>query len=217
MTRNHTTPEEHQQLKRLGITQSCFSKRINLLNWSREKALSTPPRKKHITLTETEKQISESVGTTIGTIRHRVNNGMPRDVAIRTPPHHNDEWQKVKDIAEKNGVSPATFRSRRQRNWSILKAVQTPVRDRSTRWIGDTRITPKMEERMEQLDISISTLRSRLHMMTVEEALSYPKLNVQQSLRLKSELKQNNSKDRRITYMKVVQDFINEYKDLYEE
>jgi hypothetical protein len=135
----YITPEEIEIAAQHGISATTFYNRVRQLGWPKEKAMTTPPRKRTF---HSAKWINtaEKNGICYGTYKYRVNQlGWSPERAATQPLQDRKTQAKMAyeasrkyppEIVEKlkqNGINYNTFRTRIYRGWDMLKAATTPT------------------------------------------------------------------------------------------
>ncbi|MDF2790832.1 MAG: hypothetical protein K0S80_3933 [Neobacillus sp.] len=133
----YITPEEYAKAETNGVDSFNLERRIHLLGWSKEKAMT----KQLKTKTDREKwtKIAESNGIKHQTFMSRVNiYGMSEEESATKPLQDrklhasiNAEIirkfpKKYVDLADKNGIPYHTFRARVMRGWEFDEAATKP-------------------------------------------------------------------------------------------
>ncbi|WP_274362718.1 hypothetical protein [Paenibacillus thermotolerans] len=134
----YITPEEFEQAAKNGISQVIFYNRVRQLGWSKDKAMTTPPRKRASHNNRWVK-IAERNGICYRTYTYRVNRlGWEPERAATQPLQDRKALAKVmheatrkypehyKRLAEANGIKERTFHRRLSSGWDIERAATQP-------------------------------------------------------------------------------------------
>ncbi|WP_199615510.1 hypothetical protein [Paenibacillus alkalitolerans] len=138
----YITPEEFAQAAENGISEVTFYNRIRQLGWSKEKAMTTPPRKRTFHNSKWVK-IAEKNGICISTYKYRINQlGWEPERAATQPlqdriaqAHYAHECGRkypaeIVARARENGICYDTFRHRvSDYGWDMEKAATVPPMD----------------------------------------------------------------------------------------
>lgn len=130
----YITPEEFTLAEKNGISQVTFYNRIRQLGWTKEKAMTTPPRKRSFHSNKWV-QIAEKNGICISTYKYRINHLGWEPERAATNPLQNRKAQakaayeasrKYPDhllrLAEANGIKERTFHRRMKAGWDPEEA-----------------------------------------------------------------------------------------------
>lgn len=133
----YITPNEYKKAESLGIDAFNLERRVRLLGWTKEKAISTPLRK--VTNRKHWAQIAESNGINYNTFMSRINiYGMSEEEAATKPLQNRKKQAAINteiirkfpkeyvQLAEQNGITYHTFRARVLKGWSLNDAATRP-------------------------------------------------------------------------------------------
>lgn len=134
----YITPEEYLMAKQNGISAATLEVRIRTLAWKKEKAINTPPHKKH-RIADWIK-IAEQNGICYRTLIYRANRlGWDMERAATQPLQDREAQAKlaheksriypteILETAKRNGINYDTFRNRVKRGWSMYDASTRPT------------------------------------------------------------------------------------------
>lgn len=137
----YITPEEYAAAEEVGIAPGMLDRRIREQGWSKEKAMTTPPRK------GTDRRhwaaIAEKNGINYAAFMSRVYRGWSMELAatkslespeeaklhaLKATEHMRKLPSEYLRLAEKNGIPYATFHTRvRSHGWNLERAATEPV------------------------------------------------------------------------------------------
>jgi hypothetical protein len=160
----YITPDEYERAAAIGVQPYTLERRIRSLNWSKEKALTTPPRKQ---VDRTEwRSVAEKNGVPTKVFYDRVlRMRWPEDEAATRPLCSPEQrtalalraskaGQKYSDevirLRKQNGISNSTFHYRvHVCEWSPEKAATEPVMDRQR--VGEIGVKARKEWEANQI------------------------------------------------------------------
>lgn len=136
----YITPDEFAEAARNGISEVTFYNRVRQLGWSKEKAMTTPPKKRTYHNAKWV-NIAEKNGICISTYKYRINQlGWDPERAATQPLQDKRAQAKsaheasrkypaeIVILAESNGIPYDVFRKRvKESKWDMLRAATTPV------------------------------------------------------------------------------------------
>lgn len=136
----YITPEEFTIAAQNGINEVTFYNRIRQLGWNKEKAMTTPPRKRSFHSTRWVK-LAEKNGICISTYKYRINQlGWDPERAATQPLQDRTVQAKAAhkasrkypielvELAKQNGIPYDVFRKRiAYSGWDMMRAATTPV------------------------------------------------------------------------------------------
>ncbi|MGM1047623.1 MAG: hypothetical protein ACQEXX_15935 [Bacillota bacterium] len=137
----YITPEEYQEAAKNGIRPAMLDRRVREQGWSKERAMSTPPRK--LTDRSRWRKVAEVNGINYDTFMTRVRRGWTEEKAANHPLQTLDEVREQAlqatehmriypevylRLAEQNGIPYHTFHHRvKYCRWDIDRAATEPV------------------------------------------------------------------------------------------
>lgn len=137
----YVTPEEYAEAAKLGIRPTMLDRRIREQGWSKERAMTTPPRK--ITDRKHWAAIAEKNGISYDVFMSRVKIGWSMERATTEPLQTLEQKrvsaararersrvypEKYLRMAERNGIAYATFQYRvRVGGWEYERAATEPI------------------------------------------------------------------------------------------
>lgn len=140
----YVTPEEYAAAEEVGISPAMLDRRIREQGWSKEKAMTTPPRK--LTDRKQWRSVAEKNGIAYQTFMSRINLGWSMERAatkpLQTPEEIRENARKATEcnrvlpkkyilLAEQNGISYFTFRNRvKNCGWELERAATEPLWNR---------------------------------------------------------------------------------------
>ena len=122
----YITPEEYNIAAKHGISKCTLERRVRLLGWKKERALTEPPQK-HINR-DIWMNVALENGINKKTFLGRVNrHGWSEEKAATTPVvktairnrKYSDELYKILEV---NGISRALFYDRTRKGWTLERA-----------------------------------------------------------------------------------------------
>lgn len=136
----YITPDEYDRAEQNGISAITLERRVRLLAWDKERALTEPPQKK--TNIKKWADIAKKNGVKYETFRARLRRGMSfEEAATRPLANVADRRRTVSEArkkrrvfdseivekAERNGISYDTFYRRVERGWNEEDAATHPI------------------------------------------------------------------------------------------
>ena len=136
----YITPDEIAQAAKNGISEVTFYNRVRQLGWDKERAMTTPPRKRSFHNNKWV-QIAKDNGVCYSTYRYRINSlGWTPERAATQPLQEKSNQAKrasaasrkypieYVNMAQDNNIPYDRFRRRvSESGWSLEKAATTPV------------------------------------------------------------------------------------------
>lgn len=136
----YITPDEVEQAAENGISEVTLYNRVRQLGWSKDKAMTTPPRKRSFHNSKWV-QIAKGNGICISTYKYRINSlGWTEERAATQPlqdrkaqaraAHESSRRYPIElvDLAKQNNIPYNTFRKRiKDSGWSPEQAATVPV------------------------------------------------------------------------------------------
>ncbi|MDT2259634.1 hypothetical protein P7H06_09040 [Paenibacillus larvae] len=137
----YITPEEYEEASKNGVSAGLLEYRIRTANWSKARAIVTPPRK----FKDRSKwaKVAKENGINYQAFLRRVNTyGWSEERAANEPMHTTEQFKRRMRIcnpvkrkypvelikkAEKNGISRNTFSKRVSCGWSWERAATEPL------------------------------------------------------------------------------------------
>lgn len=140
----YITPDEYEQAASIGVSAFNLERRIRLLGWTKQKALSTPMRtQKPRDFYKEWARLAEQNGICYDSFMNRVRKGwgperaatqpLPseediRAQALRATEHVRVHPEEYKRLAEENGIPYATFHRRvKVSGWDYERAATEPL------------------------------------------------------------------------------------------
>ena len=134
----YITPEEYEQANQNGVSAATLEVRVRSLAWQKERAINTPPHKKH-RLGEWVK-VAEKNGICYRTLNYRANQlGWDLERAATQPLQDRKAQAKCAreksrvypikflEMAKRNGINYDTFRGRVKAGWTLEDAATRPT------------------------------------------------------------------------------------------
>ena len=138
-----------EMLKHYDITYSAYRQRIKKLNWSLEKTLTTPVKKRQTAFIDhkgntypTLKAMADTYKIPANVLATHLHLKWPIEKALTTPKiirkkattdHKGNSYPSVRKMAEAYQIPYATYWHRRKKGWSKEKALTTPVQKKRRR------------------------------------------------------------------------------------
>lgn len=135
----YITPEEYERAAQYGVSPALLEVRIRSLAWKKERAITTPPRKKKRIAKEWV-ELARKNGICYSTLKYRINElGWEPERAATQPLQDRKKQAKIAceksrvypkwiiELAKKNGISYSTFRYRVRAGWSLIEAATRPL------------------------------------------------------------------------------------------
>ena len=137
----YITDEDYQEAAKRGIAQQTLRRRIRDLGWSKQKALTTPVRKR-MKFSQEVLKIAKRNGITQNVLSARINKGWGIERASHEPVNSKSERiqkvidanrkkdkypQELLEMAQRNGIKIKTFRYRVCAGWDVYTAATTPT------------------------------------------------------------------------------------------
>lgn len=137
----YITPEEYAAAAQLGIQSAMLDRRIREQGWSKERAMTTPPRK--LTDRSRWRAVAEANGIGYNSFMNRIHMGWSEEQAATRPLQNADDIKRhalhateharvypeqYLRLAERNGIPYATFHRRvKYCGWELERAATEPL------------------------------------------------------------------------------------------
>lgn len=133
----------NEMLTHYGIPYGVYRQRRKKLNWTLEKALTTPIRKKQNTFTDHKgntyaslKNMAKAYAIDLGLLTTRLQHHWPIEKALTTPArkitktatdHKGNTYASIKEMVDAYNISYVIYKQRLNHGWSKEKALTTPI------------------------------------------------------------------------------------------
>ncbi|QWR99758.1 hypothetical protein [Bacillus cereus] len=151
-------------------------------------------------ITPKEYEEAEKNGISYDLLTRRVRNfGWDKHTAMTKPSRHNATgWNKVKEIALKNGISRPTYVARMKRNWRLIDAISKPpidkyqalkLAEKANSKCQNKVLTDKQEEIALSNGVCYRLARDRIRVLkwSLEDAITTPPLTSEECGRRRKE------------------------------
>jgi hypothetical protein len=137
----YVAPEEYDRAASIGVNNQTLDRRIRLLGWAKERAITTPIRSLNKERSHW-RRVAEKNGVSFSTFHSRIGRGWSHEEAATRPKQTIEELREQAlrateyvrkiprwciELAEKNGIQRATLHLRIKKGMSFEEAATQPL------------------------------------------------------------------------------------------